>query len=258
MVADEVDVCAMEFASASGADSTACVRSIAVNAVMDSMTPSREKVFRSRSSAGDSLLRRVIAHAERRTDFTQALVLEKSQQQRGAVAFAERVHRVVEQRLDLSPCGISLRWFHTRDLLFVFDAARLHLARVGSGETCRAIQPCRENRFVVQRLGFAGEDDERGLRDFLRRRGVAHLPPRRGIDEVDVTLHEGGERFVRVFLCVASQQLDVRRLFHHLIMDGRKEIRQPMPTTFRKCCGSQSRAAELTPTLRESLRHAHR
>jgi hypothetical protein len=78
--------------------------------------------------------------------------------------------------------------------------------RIGAGVSRRAAKPARQNGFVAERLRLACQDDEYRLGDFLGQRRVAHLPQRHGINQIDVTRGERGERLLGILLGVFPQQ----------------------------------------------------
>ena len=76
---------------------------------------------------------------------------------------------------------------------------------------------------TVQRLAFAGQNDEDGLSDILGKGRFAHLAQGCRIDQINVTLDQGGEGVVGAVGSVVVQQLLVGRVHLHLLTPGAGE-----------------------------------
>ena len=67
---------------------------------------------------------------------------------------------------------------------------------------------------MPQLPGFARQNDENGLRDFLGMMRIADLPQRDRIDQIDVPRHQRGKRFVGIIFRISPQQRAVVRGLH--------------------------------------------
>jgi hypothetical protein len=97
----------------------------------------------------------------------------------------------------------------------------------GGREPGGLIQPARKNDSGAQSTSFFRQDDEDRLRDFLGGVGIAGLPQRGGIDQVDVTRDEGGEGVLGIPMDVIAQQFHVSRILHPLT-NGRRNGKVPI------------------------------
>src|SRR5207245_619156 len=85
---------------------------------------------------------------------------------------------------------------------FVLAAAPLGPPRVRRHVPRRDQQPRRQDRLGPQRLGLAGQDQERRLRHVVRQVPITHLTQSGGVDQVHVPLDQPGERLLRTVLDV--------------------------------------------------------
>ena len=113
--------------------------------------------------------------------------------------------------------GIVQGGLHVR-LLLALLPADFGFHEIGGSETRGLIEPSGQNDTRGQRGGFAGEDDEDGLRDFLGVMGVAGGAQGGGIDKIHVARDERSEGVFGLGSRELGQQLVIRQ-FQHLLND---------------------------------------
>ena len=107
-------------------------------------------------------------------------------------------------------------------LLFVCPAAGLCAQQPDGGEARGFIEPAGEHGAGAQAGGFAGENDEDGLRHVLRIARVAGETERHGIDEVDVAPHQLGKGRLGIVAGEFPHQVHVVRVCHLSIIPDRR------------------------------------
>ena len=59
---------------------------------------------------------------------------------------------------------------------------------------------------MAQGAGFPDKNDKDGLCDFLSVMDIAYLAQGNRVNQIDVSLHQHGERFVRMIFNILAQQ----------------------------------------------------
>ena len=163
--------------------------------------------------AADAFLRGVVGGAQRNANLAEALVLKIAKEDRVPIDGVERLHGLVEQRLDRGPRIGG--WVHGGVLgqecggRFARLSARFAAHGVDGGPPTHDVQPRDERGGGLERAGVAGEIDEDRLRHILgelRRTGDAACDR---VGEVEVALDERGEGGLGIFLGVAAQEIVV-------------------------------------------------
>src|SRR5687768_2143724 len=108
---------------------------------------------------------------------------------------------------------MSIESGHFRRLVLVKLPVVARPPRVGGAVSGRLQQPRRQRTIGRDRRRLLRHDDEHRLRHILGQRFIAHLPPGRGVDNVDVALHDERERILRSLLRVNLQPI---QFFHHI------------------------------------------
>ena len=129
-------------------------------------------------TAIDALSRRILADAERRTDFLKGLAFHEVQDHRLPVRFAQFQERLVEQRHERRPHGITFRPGRAQiDCdLFPPPPAQFAAQPFAGFIQGRLVQPAGDGRVRPQFTCGLRQRHEDVLGDFLSGAGIANLP----------------------------------------------------------------------------------
>jgi hypothetical protein len=175
-------------------------------------TTAAEEMGQLVEAAIDALARRVLADAERRTDFLKSPAFHEVQDHRLPVRFAQLQQRLIEQRHERRPHGIAFRPGQVqidRDL-FALAPAQFGAQPFAGFVQRRLVEPAGDGRVRAQFARRLRQRHEHVLRDFLGGAGIAHLPQGRGENQIDVLPHQRGKRILAAAGVEFGNQLNVR------------------------------------------------
>jgi len=158
--------------------------------------------------ARHTLLRRILAAAQRFTDRAQVVLLKKSEQDRGAVLRSELVDRFVEDGRNLREVcrGVVLLYIHFDSLPFTELTTAIASHGFGGHKAGVTVQPSAQHDVFGKRASLACEVHEDGLSDVLRLMRVAiDQSYRRRINQIDVARDQFVEGRFRPVLHVISE-----------------------------------------------------
>ena len=186
-------------------------------------------------------MRRRLVQLQRRRHLPRGFVFKEPQHDGVAVGLAQPSHGFIQQRCDLFP-GRRFRFgqdgLHI-SLLLAALAADFALHKVGRRQPRRLIQPAGQHRAAPQPAGFARQNDEDGLGDFLGVMRIAGETPGGRMDEVYIPRDQDGKCrfgsgagiFREQFMVIQFGHLPIRcprtakldklfHIFHHEHFDG--------------------------------------
>ena len=172
----------------------------------------------------DAHLRRFFGRPQDGGHFPVVLALQKTQHDGVAIFFAQVADDLIQDGGLVPPrffgmvVGVGLH----AGLLLAADAPDFAAHIIGRCQPRRLEQPTGQHRPGIERTGFAGEDDENRLGDFLRLVMVAGVAQRRRINQVDMPPHERGKRLLGMTRRVFPQQFHVVHRRHLPINVRRK------------------------------------
>ncbi len=173
-----------------------------------------------------SLLRRFDRHSIRRRDFLHALPLEIPHEYQVPARPIQLRHSPVNHRRHIRPfirlrCECHSLFLGKRP--FVNPPPTLHLQRVLGRKISRLIQPTHKPSRVMNLSSPLRRENKHRLRHILSEMRIARIPPRSGINQIDISPRNLPERLARPAAHILPQQLRIAAIItHHKEMYARK------------------------------------
>jgi hypothetical protein len=162
------------------------------------------------NGAGDPFLCRLFMDSERKGDFTEGALLEKTEQERVAIRFTQPGKSLIEVRLDSRPKRIGFSvLLHDESFLLAFAPAMLGAQRPRRHEPGCAKKPAGKNDTRSKTGGLAREQNEHRLGDLLGERRIAGDAPRGPEHERQMSIDQRAKCGFRTALGKFPQKLSV-------------------------------------------------